>query len=334
MLKIRSNLRNVATMVACLAVTTMFSGCNDEEKQPEIKVENSTTLSQTVYADETNGKSGVTIVTKGAWSSSITEGAVKSTKAGTTTWLSINPNSGSAAGQYTIVISLEPNATGEDRTATIMIACNGEEIRITVTQKGIKENGELYEPNPGWFKTVPFDGKITAQVVNGNAYNSVFSTVKATVWYDEAIPVDKPNRTEYYGSKHIATGVYANGGFTITLPATPDNSFLKRWADLGADGFGWETQFSNPDVKVVFIDFIDAYNTAGNPVDYFLFLNYEGGGVSANYIYVDRDVTVSDPIIDNGMALKKGWNIIYWSGTVTQTVIDGMKWYTNSYLED
>jgi len=137
--------------VACLLAAAAFlTGCDKKEKQPEVEqqseitVENEVALSQTVYADRTSGTSGVTIFTSGAWSSAITEGSVKSTKAGTATWASINPDHGNAAGTYTIVISLEPNATGEDRAATITITCNGEKITITVTQKGTKEDGEPY----------------------------------------------------------------------------------------------------------------------------------------------------------------------------------------------
>jgi len=125
-----------------------IAGCDDKEKQTDIKVENAASLSQIVYADQTGGSSGVTIVTSGAWSSAITEGIVKSTKSGVATWLSINPSSGEAAGTYTIVISLEPNATGAERAATITIACGDTEISIRITQKSIKENGEPYVTEP------------------------------------------------------------------------------------------------------------------------------------------------------------------------------------------
>jgi len=118
------------------------------DPEPDIKVENETALTQTVFADKTDGKSGVTFVTTGAWTSTITEGTAKSTKAGTITWLTIDPDHGNTAGKYTIVISLEPNATGADRTATITITCNGTDITITVTQKGTKENGEPYTVAP------------------------------------------------------------------------------------------------------------------------------------------------------------------------------------------
>jgi len=147
MLKIGCNLIKAIAIVTCFAVTTMFSGCND--KEPEIKVEDKKVLSQTVFADQTEGASGVTIVTSGAWSSTITEGSVKSTKSGTTTWVSISPDYGTEAGTYTIVINLETNTTRSDRSATITITCNGENIIITITQKATKEDGKLYPPFVG-----------------------------------------------------------------------------------------------------------------------------------------------------------------------------------------
>jgi len=105
-------------------------------------VENETALTQTSFADETSGKSGVTFVTNGAWTSTITEGTTKSTKSGTTSWVSITPDHGNSAGTYTIIISLEPNTTGKARSATITISCNGMDITIAVTQKGVSANAE------------------------------------------------------------------------------------------------------------------------------------------------------------------------------------------------
>jgi len=150
----------------------MFSGCDDKESQPEIKVENEASLLQTVYADETNGKSGVTIVTSGAWSSSITEGSAKSTKSGTVSWLSIAPSSGATAGTHTIVISLEANASGADRTATITITCNETDITITVTQKATKEDGKPYELPPVLTTAAVSNITATTATVGGNITNA------------------------------------------------------------------------------------------------------------------------------------------------------------------
>ena len=147
-----SNLfKNLGAFVLCAAIAAGCGGNDDPDPEPQpdpIKVENETALTQTVYADQTDGKSDVTIVTTGAWTSTITEGAAKSTKAGTPSWVSINPDHGNAARTYAIVISLEPNATGADRTATVTITCNGMDISITVTQKGTKEDDKPYVPDP------------------------------------------------------------------------------------------------------------------------------------------------------------------------------------------
>jgi len=147
MLKVKLNLSRMVAIAACLAAATMFSSCEDKEKEPAIKVENEASLIQNVYADQTGGVT-TTIVTAGAWSSTITEGSAKSTKSSTVSWLSIAPSSGAAAGTYPIVISLEPNLTGAERSATITIKCGNMEISIVVTQKTTKENGESYVKAP------------------------------------------------------------------------------------------------------------------------------------------------------------------------------------------
>ena len=122
-----------------MSTVLVLTSCEGKEPK-DIMVENEAALTQTSFADETSGKSGVTFVTSGAWTSTITEGPTKSTKTETTSWVSISPGRGDAAGTYTIIISLEPNTTGEDRKATITISCNGMDITIAVTQKGVSVN--------------------------------------------------------------------------------------------------------------------------------------------------------------------------------------------------
>ena len=110
--------RAVITVSAAL----VLSSCGDKEAP------NETTFNQIVNADETSGESGVTFVTTGAWTSSITEETTKLTKSGTTSWISISPDHGDAAGEYTITISLQKNYDSEDRKATITITFDDMEI--------------------------------------------------------------------------------------------------------------------------------------------------------------------------------------------------------------
>ena len=119
-----------------------IAGCGDDEHQPSnITVENKDALNQTVYADET--PTTVSFVTKGAWTSSISEGTSKST----VSWIFITPDSGNEAGEYAITIALTPNATSTDRSATITISCDGTTITVKVTQKATKRDGTSYDPD-------------------------------------------------------------------------------------------------------------------------------------------------------------------------------------------
>ena len=177
------------SVVCLLAVAAIFAGCGDkeDEKQSDIKVEDATALTQTVFADQTGGKSGVKIVTSGAWTSSIKEGSTKSTKAGDASWVGISPDHGDAAGAYTIAISLAPNATGEDRTATITITCNGEKISITVTQTATKENGDPYDATLESIAVTTQPTKTTYEV--GEAFDPAGMIVTATYSDGSTAPV-------------------------------------------------------------------------------------------------------------------------------------------------
>ncbi|MDR0830590.1 MAG: Ig-like domain-containing protein, partial [Prevotellaceae bacterium] len=137
---------------AVFAATIIFSACEPTiEKPKDIIVDDPAQLTQQVYADETQTSSEVSFTTTGAWTSNISEtGAVYSARQKKITsdsiWVHITPESGDTAGNYTIVITLDPNYTGEDRTATITISCNGTDVTITVSQSGHAEDGTVPEP--------------------------------------------------------------------------------------------------------------------------------------------------------------------------------------------
>lgn len=146
-------------LLSFLLAIVLFTGCSKEDSPgvTAIKISDQKQLTQTVYADDNTGKSGVTFTTEGAWTSEITESTkVKSVRA-VSDWVSITPSSGEKAGDYTVRISLSTNFTGEKRSADIRIECNGQIITIAVTQEATTENGEKpeLEPEPiqGKFRT-------------------------------------------------------------------------------------------------------------------------------------------------------------------------------------
>ncbi|MDR1866205.1 MAG: RagB/SusD family nutrient uptake outer membrane protein [Bacteroidales bacterium] len=135
-------MKSVNLIIAgCLLLSaTFFSSCGEkDETVAPIVVQDNASLTQTVFADDTQGAGSVSFVTAGAWSSSIAETAT--TKAATVDWISISPNSGDRAGSYTVTVILTVNTTGADRTAVITIACEGTEVKIAVTQKKTKADG-------------------------------------------------------------------------------------------------------------------------------------------------------------------------------------------------
>ena len=177
-----------------------------------------------------------------------------------------------------------------------------------------------------------FDGKITAQVENGNSYNSVIQLVKAEIWDDEADELAV-----------IATGNYSNGGFTMVLPATVKNSLLiavKEWWD--------ELQnivISNNNTKITYFEDVIGYNSAGEEVYSFVHNKHNEEGINAfvYYVYADNDVTITGSnyhIICN-MSLKKGWNIVYITvaetengkSEMTTNAVSGLKWFCTKDFE-
>jgi hypothetical protein len=164
--------RNLFSILLGLAMCFSFSACDDGNKpetEKEIIVTNQEQLIQNVFADELTGKSDVNFTTKGAWTSSVSENSIlKSSAQFSPRWISISPDAGKEAGDYTITINLVKNLTGEDRTASITIICGETQITITVTQKGTKEDGTIPEEPSGGAGTFTiadyYSNKILRQV--------------------------------------------------------------------------------------------------------------------------------------------------------------------------
>jgi hypothetical protein len=162
-------LKNVALIVTCLAVSFSFTGCNSNEDDPGvITVTDANTLTQEVYADDMQG-SNVQFTTTSAWMSSIvTSGnaisvpgsmrtvpteALPPPTSGMNTWISIEPNSGDKAGNYDVTLNVEPNFTGETRSAVVTLISEGQETSISVTQQSVTNTG--YVPDGFTLTTDP-----------------------------------------------------------------------------------------------------------------------------------------------------------------------------------
>lgn len=125
----------------------------------------------TFYADgeNTGNTKGITFTATGNWSAIATD-QLPTYSRGPIEWIKISPSSG-GAGTFTINITLETNNTGKDRTAYIMINCDGTDIAIKITQKGTNANGDT--PTPGRLNMRPVS-RISYEEEGTSPYEGVY----------------------------------------------------------------------------------------------------------------------------------------------------------------
>ena len=133
--------------VLLLAASVIFTGCRTDDPEPpptEYIVVTDGEINQTVFANETEGRSTVEFTTRASWESSIKEDetTTQSTRDASELWASISPSSG-VAGNHEIAITLEPNTTGADRTIIITITSGNGTITICITQQAVREDDTI-----------------------------------------------------------------------------------------------------------------------------------------------------------------------------------------------
>lgn len=198
-------------IILLFTVITLLTACEKEEDNKSIVLQEGQANHQT-WADDIQGKGGVTFKTTGAWSSTIVEKKdQKSIAEETCDWLTIDPMSGDSAGTYTINIQLKGNFTGIERTATISIECNGQSMPIMVTQKAQTE-----------------DGKIPNEHVTGLMLNK--TSLKLDKWTSEKLiasiaPVYAANKTVFWSSSNESVVTVDNNGLVTPY----------KWASVGAN---------------------------------------------------------------------------------------------------
>ena len=132
---------------AFLFAAAALAGCSDDnggDGGKDIQLAPGTPKDYTIFADETSGtpSEGISFTTTGPWRATVAETRAE-VSGGSPSWVTVSPDHGDAAGDYTITIGLGVNATGKDRRATVTIECGSTKITITVEQKGTTEEGEV-----------------------------------------------------------------------------------------------------------------------------------------------------------------------------------------------
>ena len=137
-----------------------------------------------VEDDKTGDDTEVTLKTKEDWTAKVVFEATRSTEA----WCTVEPTNG-VAGETILTISTEPNDTGKDRTATVIIKSGESTQEITVKQLAIVTSDEE-EENP-----VP-NNQIWYTSTDGN--------------------IVSPNKTDVFGAT-IVSNTYEDGKGVITF---------------------------------------------------------------------------------------------------------------------
>lgn len=224
-----------------LLISTALVACEQgSDKISNITVTNPSALNQTVYADNTTGKSKVTFVTLDAWTSSIVaQDATKSTSGEKVDWISIDPESGKEAGSYTISIALQTNQTGERRRATITINCGEDQITITVTQEATNEKEE---ETPG-----ETDGKV--KKINGervvydysDSNMTYVSQIGTQSYINKAYAADCWAYVGYSNSRDSNWGCYYTYGNDTRVMGTSHDVWEQDNPEISVS---WKTEFS------------------------------------------------------------------------------------------
>jgi hypothetical protein len=157
---------------------------------------------------------------------------------------------------------------------------------------------------------------ITAQVENGDALNSIISELHAASLVGWGWEEGKATYETF-----PIPGVYADGGFSIILPETPNAKFLKNMGEQNHPDY---YQISDRNTNYFVFNEIHAFDNNGFLVAalklHLSFVEpceYEGEVgeyFEVHFWYVDRDVTFFASADDGScinLDLKKGWNKVY-----------------------
>ena len=210
----------------------------------------------TIFADETSGtpSEGISFTTTGPWRATVVQTRADAFDSGevTPSWVTVSPDHGDAAGDYTISISLGVNTSGQDRKATITIECGGTKITITVEQKGTTEDGKV--PDDGDEPVVPTGAQLVSEVYHyfNNSPGEEDSRIELT--YDERNRLIRWKKTTNEvvspGTVEAVTQTYEyeydDGVVRIANPE--ENTHFTVW--LNAAGYAERVERSRPGESV------------------------------------------------------------------------------------
>ncbi|MBR5476193.1 MAG: BACON domain-containing protein [Bacteroidaceae bacterium] len=295
-------------------ILLLFSCDNVTTEYIEFSEESRAVVEQTIPYNSLSAKS-VTFTSQGPWVAqvicdepvdSLPSAAYNRSNAqkAVESWLSINPDRGDVAGEYTIDIQLEENNTNADRTAYVVILSGGVETKITVKQV-CKANSNITEDEEEKESVVvvKYIDKLT--IKSFDCYDDLYV-------YDIDHQYDDRNRIvgvtmewndgEEHKLRHCSFDYPTVGAVNMTivnaLPATNDDILDKAVAVIDNNGL------------VKSIDILDNYSGAGGS-EATMNLGYDSNGyiTSLQEIYYSDNFIYTTPFEYAGGCLTKIDNV-------------------------
>ena len=276
----------------CLAVLA-FTGCENGEVETDLVKIVGGAKDQTVAADRTSGED-VRFITTGAWSTKVDASAAEDGEA----WITLDPASGDAAGEYTMSIKLEVNESDEARAAIVSILCGDSSVRFTVEQQG-RNGGDEPDDNPGDEPGVDGELKLVSRI----SFTPDIWTGMPDGYYTEGrksyeFKYDAENRiTEYSIGMYSSDGTLGQNrkcvldyGFAgeIGITETDDSDYLDEYTvflnDAGYVGSVTAEDYDGSQLEYSFMyseDRLSKISWTNYGTDYYYTYTYNGGLLSS-----------------------------------------------------
>jgi hypothetical protein len=127
--------------MAAVGAVAMNSCGGDDKPDPQIVLPGEDDKIQTAYANDTEKE--IAFTAKSPWTATVDAAPVR---ASNVAWIRLSVNDtetyAGTTGTVNLTIEMELNDTGMDRSATITLKSGTDETRITVTQKGVKQDNK------------------------------------------------------------------------------------------------------------------------------------------------------------------------------------------------
>ena len=330
-------------MIACAVV--LLVSCSKEDNDGgggdggnDISVPNQSELNQTVYADKTEGTSGVSFTTTGAWTSTLTSDVKSSDNVD---WVSYAPQSGDKAGNYEINITLLPNMTDADRKAQIKITCKNTVITINIEQKRNMEDGTVIklvdmikEIDPDGFdigSKMSYDNQ--GKLISYISYEDGQEIESGTLTYSDNQITVESKEIEFDGVQ-VINKVYNLENGVVVSSREDDNTYESDQWSYNADGYlikhveNYEYSLDNTQIESDVTDYTWDNNNIVNAL-----ILYYGDDNPVSYVYeynqMSNDKCNIDFVallMDRGIISMLGYDGKKSANLISKEIVSGDQW--------